>query len=155
MNEKIQKSKAAINMWNINTLLAIIVFFFHEYHPDDSRKRLKHVAGLPHVGALLYPITQQLLEFIRYFSLLKGTWITTNSLISSGYNSAYKRHVVDVVQAKLAAKGPEGCSKLFVKVCKVLANKYCNSGKERNDILDDKQLIINGYPHDLHMPLFS
>jgi len=61
----------------------------------------------------------------------------------------------DVVQEKLIAKGPEGRSKFLVKVCKVLANTCCHSGKERKDILEDKRLVINGYPHDLHIPLFS
>jgi hypothetical protein len=56
MNENKQKCKAAISMCKINTLLAIIVFFFDEYYLDDSRKMSKHVAGLPHVGALLYLI---------------------------------------------------------------------------------------------------
>jgi hypothetical protein len=60
-----------------------------------------------------------------------------------------------VVQEKLTAKGPEGRSKLLVKVCKVLSNTYCDSGKERKYILEDKRIVINGYPHDLHIPLFS
>jgi hypothetical protein len=66
-----------------------------------------------------------------------------------------KTAIFDVVQEKLTAKGPEGRSNLLVKVCKVLANTYCDSGKERKDNLEYKRLIINGYPHDLHIPVFS
>jgi hypothetical protein len=43
------------------TLLATIVFFFVEYVPEDGRKRLKHVGGLPHVCISLYIITVQIL----------------------------------------------------------------------------------------------
>ena len=51
-----QRKSYKNSMCKINTLLAIIVFFFVEYHPEDSRQGSKHVGGLPHVGALLYVI---------------------------------------------------------------------------------------------------
>jgi hypothetical protein len=55
-----------------------------------------------------------------------------------------KTEIVDLVQERLAAKRPERCSKkLPVKVCNILTNKYCDSGKERNIIFDDERLIIN------------
>lgn len=45
-----------------------------------------------------------------------------------------KTEIFDVVQEKLNAKDPEGRSKLLVKVCKVLANTYCDSCKEKKKI---------------------
>jgi len=42
-----------------------------------------------------------------------------------------KTEFFDVAQEKLTAEDPEGCSKLLVKVCKVSANTYCDSGKEK------------------------
>jgi hypothetical protein len=68
---------------------------------------------------------------------------------------AEKTEIFDVVQEKLNAKVPEGRSKLLVKVCKILTKTYCDSGKEGNDILEDRRLVIIGYPPDLHIPLFS
>jgi len=37
---------------------------FVEYLPEDGRKTSKHVGGLPHICMLLYPIIEQLLEYI-------------------------------------------------------------------------------------------
>ena len=44
--------------------VAIIVFFFVEYQPENGRKKKKRVGGLPHICTLLYLIIVQLLEYI-------------------------------------------------------------------------------------------
>ena len=46
------------------TLVAIIVFFFVECLHEDGQKRLKHVAGLPHVCMQLNLIVVRLLVYI-------------------------------------------------------------------------------------------
>jgi hypothetical protein len=46
------------------TLIAITVFFFVEYIPEDGQKRPKHVGGLPHFCVLSYLIIVQLLEYM-------------------------------------------------------------------------------------------
>jgi hypothetical protein len=83
---------------------------------------------------------------MKYYKFIAKLWVK---------HCIEQTEIFDVVQEKLTAKGPEGRSKLLVKVRKILANTYRDSGKEGKDILEDKRLVINGYPHDLHIPLFS
>jgi hypothetical protein len=49
---------------HIFDIIAIIVFLFVEYLPEDGWKKPKHVGGLPHICILLYLIMVQLLAYI-------------------------------------------------------------------------------------------
>jgi hypothetical protein len=57
------------HIYDINSHYCISV----EYLPEDGRKRLKHVGGLPQVCILLYLTIVQLLEYILYIDL--SSWM--------------------------------------------------------------------------------